>query len=1220
VIKINTIFTEISSYAIYASQPQSHRDFIYNKLRPFISDRRSGMFGLRRLGARYFCLIITALAGISLTCVDATAQTITGTISGTVVDKSGAVVPAVAVTLVNEGTGAVRTTESNDTGAFVFNSVPVGTYTVKLEKTGFKRFERTKLELTSTQRLALGELELALGEVSDTVTVAAQGEAVSTESSERYGLLNEQQLDLLIARGRDPISLIKVMPGVSQVTFVPWGEADEKSLQTGNQSLGGQFGTFTPNIQGVRSYFNNFSLDGQPGGDTDIEGLFNEVSSIDSVGEMKAVLTNYAAEYGRNPGPVVNMVTKSGTKDFHGSVGWFKRHEKLNANEFFNNRDGIPKPIYRHGIFGFNVGGPVFIPGKFNQNKDKVFFFFSDENWRITQPTGLRRFTVPTELERRGDFSQSLDQDGKLIPVIDPLTKQPFPGNIIPSDRINQNGQALLNLQPLPTQLNRSQTFGAYNYEWQDSLEVPKNFQILRLDFHPSGKDSFYVRARRWNTNTRAFEAGACFGGGLPLARCHYLFTDDSAQVGYTRVISPTVVNEFNIGMRGLKEIGAPESANEYDAVTRSKQGVTLGQLYPEANPLGLIPQMTFGGVPSAAAFTFDTRTPIDAGDQRVNISNNFSLIRGSHNPKFGIYFEHTDTSEGHRTNVSYSGAFDFGRDPNNPLDTGYAYSNALLGNFRLYNEATNVSVDKGRNNIFEWFAQDTWKATRRLTLNYGVRFSRISPFLLRGRSTGAAFVPGRYDPSKAPALFRPALDATGKRQAQNPITGQFLPEVFIGAFVPGSGDPVNGMVLSTDSSYPDGFRDRPPIQVGPRFGFAYDLFGNGKTAVRGGFASTKQTVTSSQQYLWGVTTAPPVQFSPQIFYGNMDTLLGSSGVLFPSPVTAIQKDSKAATVYSYSLGVQHQIGANTVVDISYVGNTGRHYIQTRNLNTIAPGARFDPANIDPTTGGALPPDFFRPYPGYGDINYVETPGISNYNSLQFSANRRFTNGPQFGVSYTWSKSMDLTDGDGDPLPLYLSARSRLYGRAGYDQTHMLSINYIWDLPKASKVWPNPFVRTVLDNWQLSGITTFASGLPRGIDFSTTDNADITGGGDPLRVDLVGSPQLSHGERTFTRWFNTAAFARPAQGTFGNAAKDLFRGPGLNNWDMTVYRKFPIGSEQRYIQFRTELYNAFNHTQFQFVDNSARFDPAGNQVNGRFGQVVAARQPRVIQFAISFYF
>jgi len=351
-----------------------------------------------------------------------------------------------------------------------------------------------------------------------------------------------------------------------------------------------------------------------------------------------------------------------------------------------------------------------------------------------------------------------------------------------------------------------------------------------------------------------------------------------------------------------------------------------------------------------------------------------------------------------------------------------------------------------------------------------------------------------------------------------------------------------------------------------------------------------------------------------------MDTLLGSQGVLFPSSVSSIERDDKTGTVYSYSLGVQHQLGANTVLDVSYVGNTSRHLIQTRNLNALPPGARFNPANIDPTTGLALPNNFLRPIPGYADITYVETSGTSNYNSLQVQANRRFTNGPQVGVAYTWSKAMDLTSGDGGGLPVYLDARSRLYGKADFDQTHMLVINYLWDLPRLSTVWNNLFSRIVFDNWQVSGITTFASGLPQGVNFSTTDNADITGGGDPGRVNLIAKPTLSHGDRTAERWFNTGAVARPGRGDFGNAPKDVFRGPGINNWDASLIRKFPLKSEARYFQFRAEFYNLFNHTQFQFIDNGARFDPAGNQVNDNFGRAYANRPPRTIQLNIGFYF
>jgi hypothetical protein len=300
----------------------------------------------------------------------------------------------------------------------------------------------------------------------------------------------------------------------------------------------------------------------------------------------------------------------------------------------------------------------------------------------------------------------------------------------------------------------------------------------------------------------------------------------------------------------------------------------------------------------------------------------------------------------------------------------------------------------------------------------------------------------------------------------------------------------------------------------------------------------------------------------------------------------------------------------------------GRHLIQRRNLNTVPYGARFDPANADPTNPRiALPDNFFRPYPGYGNVTYQENSGTSNYNGLHVALNRRFTGGIQFGVAYTWSKTMGLTDSDQQGLPMYRPYRIWNYGRLGFDQTHKMVINYLWELPKLSRVLPHPVVRHIFDNWEWNGVTTFSSGPPSGIGLSTVDNADLTGGGDGARVVVIAPPELPRSERTFNRRFNTEAFARPARGDFGNAPKDVFRLPGINNWDFTFLKKIPLGAtEGRYVQLRWEMYNALNHAQFRGVDTGARFDVNGNQVNSRFGQAISARFPRVMQAALHLYF
>jgi hypothetical protein len=540
---------------------------------------------------------------------------------------------------------------------------------------------------------------------------------------------------------------------------------------------------------------------------------------------------------------------------------------------------------------------------------------------------------------------------------------------------------------------------------------------------------------------------------------------------------------------------------------------------------------------------------------------------------------------------------------------------------FGSYSESSNRNYRGGEDWLLEWFAQDSWKVSPRLTLEVGLRFSLFTPWMPREGQKAAAWVIEKYDPGRAIQYYRPAFDAQRRRVAQNPLNGELGPAVLIGGIVPGSGDPYNGMVLADDRSVPRGWQRRPPVQLGPRFGFAYDVFGNGKTAVRGAFGITKQTQINSGTANGTINAVPPVVLQPTVFYAAIDNLFASAGSLFPpGTVRMFERDYRPASVYNYSLSIQHNIGFDTVMGVGYVGNVGRHLLQTRNLNTLPYGTRFLSQNADPTNPTRpLSDPFLTPYRGYQAISLLQNSGTSNYNSLQVTANRRFQRGVQFGLAWTWSKAMNLSDGVSN-VPMFRPARVWLYGKAGFDQTHVLVLNYVWDLPKASRRWDNALVKGVLDGWQVSGFTTFASGFPSGVGYSTTDNADITGGGDGARINVTGKAPLAHGERAFGRWFTPTVFARPGRADFGNAPKDVFRGPGINNWDISLFKNIPLRSEQRVLQFRSEFYNAFNHTQFSSVDTAARFDPAGQQVNQRLGQVTAARSSRVIQLALSLRF
>ena len=767
----------------------------------------------------------------------------------------------------------------------------------------------------------------------------------------------------------------------------------------------------------------------------------------------------------------------------------------------------------------------------------------------------------------------------------------------------------------------------AYNYNFQESLDVPKRQNVVRLDYHPSSKDAFYSRVSTWYGDNKGYNVAAG-GAAWGLVKLHYLFTDDSGVFNYTRVVSNTIVNEASVSVHHSTENGPPLSDSELGRIQKNQIGFGLGQLFPSINPLGIIPQVAFGSaIPNVANVTYDGRTPLTGDDRLFSVNDTLTMARGKHTLKLGAYVERARNEEG--PTATFAGRFDFSRDTNNAADTGYPYANALLGQFTNYTESTTRPGGGGLANTFEFFAQDTWRTTQKLTFDYGVRLAGYTHWV--HESGGAsAFSLERYDASKAPRLYVPAL-VNGVRLGRDPATGATVPAVLIGAFVPGTGDLNNGIVLATDSSYPSGFKNRPPILPEPRVGFAYDINGDGKTAVRGSLGIFHNTRMSGNVN-WQATRNPPLQLNPQIFYGTMDTLLQSSGFNFPSDAQGFERETRTPTLYSYSLGVQRNVGWGTVVDAAYVGSRSRNLLQTQNLNIVPYGARFAAQNQDPTRPGSpLPDNFFRPDPGYANVWFFENTGKADYNALQIQANRRFSQGLQFGAAYTFSRSRDFTSnnetgtGANMQVATYQDPAAWNYGLSSYDQPHVGVINYTWDLPKASARWNNAVARALLDNWQISGLTTFASGNPVNVTFTTTDAADITGGGDTIRYTqaptgsgvplLIGDPNLPSDQRSLLAWFNTSAFARPARGNAGTSPKDVVRGPGINNSDITLFKNIPLANGRRRLQLRWEIYNVFNHTQFSTVDSAARFDPQGNQVNARFGQVITTRAPRVMQVA-----